>query len=90
MASSSRQSLKLVSQEKLFVKNKRGNTWYTTQDHVAKLMYSFKESEDMFIPKGTVYKPTKWMTKEGIVVDEPHTVDQLSFASDDRFRKWMH
>lgn len=59
------------------------------KDHLAKFIYNFKESEDMFIPQGIVYKPTEWMTKEGIMVDEPNTVDLLSFGSDDQFGKWM-
>lgn len=42
----------------------------------------------MLIPKGTIYNPTKWMLKEGTIVDEPNSVDLVSFASDEKFGKW--
>lgn len=83
--SSSSQSTRPVSQEPLFVENKEDNSWVTTHDHLAKFAYSHKEVEEVFIPAGTVYSPTEWVMKEETVVDEPTTVDVLSFSSDDRF-----
>lgn len=57
---------------------KEDNSWFTTSDHMVKFRSSFKEFEEVLIPAGTLYKPTKWVTTESTVVNEPIIVDFLS------------
>lgn len=58
------------------------------KDYLARFLYYIKESEKVLIPKGTIYKPTEWFSKEGTMDYEPNIIDLLSFTSDDRFEKW--